>query len=208
MTDIIYYPYPYPLVKMQNLKLSNIEEMIKNSMKYYQRLLLIIPLLLLISCSQQTPAKVPNTNISQIPATVNNLGQELPISAVATIPDGTQIQLEVTLTPKQQAMGLMYRPALPDNRGMLFTFPSPQAVSFWMKNVPVPLDMVFMRKGVIQYVEASAPPCVKEPCPTYGPRTLIDQVIELRSGRAAELGLKKGDKVTISPIESSELLNN
>ena len=87
---------------MQNLKLSNIEEMIKNSMKYYQRFLLIIPLLLLISCSQQTPAKVPNTNISQTPAAVNNLGQELPISAVATIPDGTQIQLEVTLTPNQQ----------------------------------------------------------------------------------------------------------
>lgn len=206
MTDIIYYPYLYPLllnlVKMQNLKLSNFEEMIKNSMKYYQRLLPIIPLLLLISCSQQTPAKVPHTNVSQTPASVNNLGQKLPISAVATIPDGTQIQLEVALTRQQQAMGLMYRPALPDNRGMLFTFPSPQPVNFWMKNVPVPLDMVFMRKGVIQYVEASAPPCEKEPCPTYGPRTLIDQVIELRSGRAAELGLKKGDKVTINSIES------
>ncbi|MEM1392345.1 MAG: DUF192 domain-containing protein [Cyanobacteria bacterium P01_D01_bin.116] len=167
-------------------------------MKYYQRLLPILLGILLISCSQQTPAKVPNTHISQVPTSVNNLGQKLPISAVATIPNGTQIQLEVTLTPQQQAMGLMYRPALPDNRGMLFTFPSPQPVSFWMKNVPVPLDMVFMRKGVVQYIQASAPPCVKEPCPTYGPRTLIDQVIELRSGRAAELGLKKGDKVIIS----------
>ncbi|MEL6458110.1 MAG: DUF192 domain-containing protein [Cyanobacteria bacterium J06636_27] len=176
-------------------------------MKYYLRLLPIIPLLLLISCSQQTPAKVPYTNISQAQKSVNNNGQKLPISAVATIPDGTQIRLEVALTPKQQAMGLMYRPALPDNRGMLFTFPSPQPASFWMKNVPVPLDMVFMRKGVIQYIEASAPPCITEPCPTYGPRTLIDQVIELRSGRAAELGLKKGDKVTISSIESTELLN-
>jgi len=187
---------------MQNLKLSNFEEMIKNSMKYSQRLLPIILGILLISCSQQTPAKAPSTTISQTPASVNNLGQKLPISAIATIPDGTQIQLEVTLTPKQQAMGLMYRPALPDNRGMLFTFPSPQPVSFWMKNVPVPLDMVFMRKGVVQYIQASAPPCAKEPCPTYGPRTLIDQVIELRSGRAAELGLKKGDKVTISSNDS------
>ena len=187
---------------MLNLKLSNIEEIIKNSMKYYQRLLAIIPLLLLISCSQQTPAKVPHTNISQTSASVNNLGQKLPISAVATIPNGTQIQLEVAKTPQQQAMGLMYRPALPDNQGMLFTFPSPQPASFWMKNVPVALDMVFMRKGVIQYIEASAPPCVKEPCPTYGPRTLIDQVIELRSGRAAELGLKKGDKVKIDSIKS------
>lgn len=172
--------------------------MIKNSMKYYPRLLLIVLGILLISCSQQTPAKIPNKIASQTPQSVNNLGQKLPISAIAIIPDGTQIELEVARTPQQQAMGLMYRPALPDNRGMLFTFSSPQPASFWMKNVPVPLDMVFLRKGIVQYIEASAPPCEKEPCPTYGPRTLIDQVIELRSGRAAELSLKKGDKVIIN----------
>ena len=171
-------------------------------MNYYQRLLPIVLGILLISCSQQTPAKSPDVTVSPTSAIVNNLGQQLPISAVATIPDGTQIQLEVAQTPQQQAMGLMYRQALPDNRGMLFSFPIEQPVSFWMKNVPVALDMVFLRKGVVQYVEASAPPCTKEPCPTYSPRTLIDQVIELRSGRAAELNLKKGDKVTIESLQS------
>ena len=170
-------------------------------MKYCQRLLPIVLGILLISCSQQTPAKSPDVTVSPTSLSVNNLGQQLPISAVATIPDGTQIQLEVAQTQKQQAMGLMYRPPLPDNRGMVFNFPSAQPVSFWMKNVPVALDMVFVRKGVVQYVEASAPPCTKEPCPTYGPRTLIDQVIELRSGRAAELNLKKGDKVTIKSLQ-------
>ncbi len=171
-------------------------------MNYCQRLLPIVLGILLISCSQQTPAKSPDVTVSPTSLSVNNLGQQLPISAVATIPDGTQIQLEVAQTPQQQAMGLMYRPPLPDNRGMVFNFPSAQPVSFWMKNVPVALDMVFLRKGVVQYVEASAPPCTKEPCPTYGPRTLIDQVIELRSGRAAELNLKKGDEVTIKTLKS------
>lgn len=171
-------------------------------MKYYQRLLPIILGIILIGCSQQTPAKTPDISVSPTPSSVNNLGQELPISAVAIIPNGTQIQLEVARTREEQAMGLMYRPALPDNRGMLFSFPSPQPVSFWMKNVPVPLDMVFLRKGVIQYIASSVPPCNQEPCPTYGPRTLIDQVIELRSGRAAELSLQKGDKVKISSIKS------
>ena len=171
-------------------------------MKYYQRLLPIVLGILLISCSQQTPAKAPDITTTPTTASVNNLGQELPISAVATIPDGTQIELEVARTPQQQAMGLMYRPALPDNRGMLFNFPSAQPVSFWMKNVPVALDMVFLRNGVVQYIKASAPPCSKDPCPTYGPRTLIDQVIELRSGRAAELSLNKGDKVTIKSLKS------
>ncbi len=170
----------------------------KKSIKFCQRLLPIVLGVLLISCSQQTPAKPPDITVPPTRASVNNLGQRLPISAVANLDDGTQIELEVARTPQQQAMGLMYRAALPDNRGMLFNFPSPQPVSFWMKNVPVALDMVFLRNGVVQYIEAAAPPCSKEPCPTYGPRTPIDQVIELRSGRAAELGLKKGDEVIIN----------
>jgi uncharacterized membrane protein (UPF0127 family) len=174
--------------------------MIKISMKYFQTLLPVLIAILLISCSQQTPAKSPDT-VSQAAPKVNNLGQQLPISAVATIPNGTQIQLEVAETPQQQAMGLMYRSALPDNRGMLFEFASPQPVSFWMKNVPVALDMVFLRKGVVQYIAASVPPCTEDPCATYGPRTLIDQVIELRSGRASELNLNKGDKVIINRIK-------
>jgi hypothetical protein len=152
---------------------------------------------LLMGCSVPTTAKPPTpTPGSKTPAPVS-LGQKLPISAKAILPNGTTIQLEVAKTPQQQQMGLMYRPALPDDRGMLFGFASPQPVSFWMKNVPVALDMVFLQNGVVKYIQAAAPPCASEPCPTYGPNTPIDKVIELRSGRAAELKLKVGDIVKI-----------
>ncbi|MEH2262978.1 DUF192 domain-containing protein [Nostoc sp.] len=152
---------------------------------------------LLMGCSVPTTAKPPTpTPASQTPAS-ESLGQKLPISAKAIVPNGTIIQLEVAKTPQQQQMGLMYRPALPDNRGMLFGFSSPQSISFWMKNVPVALDMVFLRDGVVKYIQAAAPPCASEPCPTYSPNTPIDKVIELRSGRAAELKLKVGDTVKI-----------
>jgi uncharacterized membrane protein (UPF0127 family) len=100
-------------------------------------------------------------------------------------------------------MGLMYRPALPDNRGMLFPFSSPQPVKFWMKNVPVALDMVFLQNGVVQYIQAAAPPCANEPCPTYGPNVPIDTVIELRAGRAAELNLLTGDSIKIEFLNAS-----
>lgn len=156
---------------------------------------------LLISCSTSTTAVSPSSskvpmNWDKILAT-NNSGQELPISASATVPNGTKIQLEVARTPQQQSMGLMYRPALPDNRGMLFQFSSPQPVSFWMKNVPVPLDMVFLNQGQVQYIAPSVPPCTTDPCPTYGPNKPVDMVIELRAGRAAELKLKAGDRLKI-----------
>ncbi|MDZ8183278.1 MAG: DUF192 domain-containing protein [Nostoc sp. ChiSLP02] len=155
--------------------------------------------ILLMGCSMPTTAIPSNsTSNSQTPPP-ENLGQKLPITAKAILPNGTTIQLEVAKTAKQQAMGLMYRPALPDDRGMLFPFPSAQPVSFWMKNVPVALDMVFLQNGVVKYIQPAAPPCANEPCPTYGPNTPIDKVIELRSGRAAELNLKVGDTIKIEP---------
>jgi uncharacterized membrane protein (UPF0127 family) len=43
------------------------------------------------------------------------------------------------------------------------------------------------------------PPCTAVPCPTYGPNTAVDQVIELRGGRAAELGIRVGDRLQIQP---------
>ncbi|BAZ05704.1 DUF192 domain-containing protein [Calothrix sp. NIES-3974] len=150
---------------------------------------------LLIGCGTPTPANPPLT--SQPTVTPTPQGQILPISAIAILPRGIRIELEVARTPQEQAMGLMYRPALPDNRGMLFQFPSAQPVNFWMKNVPVPLDMIFLHQGKIKYIAPSVPPCQSDRCPTYGPNTPIDQVIELRSGRAAELQLKVGDRITI-----------
>lgn len=166
------------------------------------RWLNVVPMLLsilLIGCSVGNTAK-STTSISSSQTTAPT-GQILPISAQAVLSNGTIIQLEVARTPEQQAKGLMYRPPLPDNQGMLFHFPSPQPVRFWMKNVPVPLDMVFLQNGVVQYIEASAPPCPREPCPTYGPNVPIDMVIELRSGRAAELNLRDGDVIKIESLE-------
>ncbi len=171
------------------------------------RLLQLSPIILsiwLMGCSASTTANTPvtmpttldNTQVAQN----TNKGQQLPITAVAVLPSGAKIDLEVAKTPEQQQMGLMYRLALPDNRGMLFEFSDPQPVSFWMKNVPVKLDMVFINNGLVEYITASAPPCVKEPCPTYGPNKLIDRVIELRAGRAAELKLKVGDRIDIRSI--------
>ncbi|MDP5339646.1 MAG: DUF192 domain-containing protein [Nodularia sp. (in: cyanobacteria)] len=170
------------------------------------RWLSLVPMLLsvlLMGCSMETPAQ--STTPTPNSQTTAFTGQMLPISAEAIVSNGTRIQLEVARTPEQQAKGLMYRPALPDNQGMLFQFPSAQPVRFWMKNVPVPLDMVFLQNGVIKYIQDSAPPCTSEPCPTYGPNVPIDTVIELRSGRAAELNLRDGDRIKIEFLDMGNL---
>jgi uncharacterized membrane protein (UPF0127 family) len=124
--------------------------------------------------------------------------QRLPISASADIAN-QRINLEVARTPHQLSKGLMYRTSLGADQGMLFIYNPPQPVGFWMKNTKIPLDMVFLRDGQVKMLKANVPPCITNPCPTYGPgsEVSIDQVIELRAGRAAQLGIKIGDRVNI-----------
>ena len=130
-------------------------------------------------------------------------GQILPVTAEVEL--GRQIiGLEVAETSQQQAIGLMARESLPDDRGMLFPFEPARPVSFWMKNVLIPLDMIFIYEGEVIAIAKEVPPCETNPCPTYGPgQHVIDHVIELRGGRAAELGIQAGDTVEIDWLESS-----
>jgi uncharacterized protein len=130
-------------------------------------------------------------------AIADNLpGQVLPITAKAIIAKQS-FDLEVAHKPQQQSIGLMYRTFLPPNRGMLFPFQPAQPVSFWMKHCRIALDMIFLREGKVVAIAANVPPCTADPCPSYGPKTLVDQVIEVRGGRTAALGLKVGNSIEI-----------
>jgi uncharacterized membrane protein (UPF0127 family) len=148
----------------------------KKSFMLKLKLILFLGLLLL-SC-QSTHLNGNNSSMAQI--TTENQGQILPITAKADI-NGEMIELEVAQTPEQQAKGLMYR-------------------SSWMKNVSIPLDMIFLKDGIVKAVLLNVPPCAVDPCPVYGPNTMVNQVIELAGGRAKELGVKEGDKIKIESI--------
>ena len=128
-------------------------------------------------------------------------GQILPVTATVELSEQT-IGLEVAQTPQQQAIGLMAREALADDRGMLFPFEPARPVSFWMKNVLIPLDMVFIYDDKIVAIASDVPPCEATPCPTYGPDgQAIDYVLELRGGRAAELDLQVEQPIAINWLE-------
>ncbi len=161
---------------------------------FYGRVKLVLVYLLsfvLWGCSDEVPAKSANFQDCY-----QQGSQQLPISAHTEIA-GQIIELEIAKTPEQQAIGLMYRSCLPENRGMLFPFMLPRYVQFWMKNVEIPLDMIFLEKGTVRAVFANVPPCKADPCPVYGPSVPVDQVLELPGGRAKELGLKPGDRLNI-----------
>lgn len=127
-----------------------------------------------------------------------DMGQLLPV-AINTIIGDRPIGLEVARTPQAQAIGLMYRTEIPDDRGMFFPIEPARNVSFWMRNVFVELDMIFLREGVVQAIIPNVPPCLTENCPSYGPDVPVDGAIELRGGMAAQLGLKVGDRIPNLP---------
>ncbi|HBC41332.1 MAG TPA: DUF192 domain-containing protein [Pseudanabaena sp.] len=148
-----------------------------------------------VTTSPQTasPQLTPQTK----PKPVSELGQYLPITAIAKIA-GREIQLEVANTPQEQEKGLMFRPPLADDRGMLFPFNPARPVAFWMKNTPSPLDMIFLLDGKVVAIARNATTCKANPCPIYPENGVVaDNVIEVRAGLTTEMGLQEGDQITV-----------
>lgn len=135
-----------------------------------------------------------------IHARVEKQPQVLPVRAKAQI-SGQVINLEVAQTSQQQSMELMYRTELADTTGVLFNIAPPRPVNVWMKNMRFPLDIVFLQDEQIKAIQLSAMPCDSINCPAYSSIAAVDRVIQLRSGKVAQLGLKVGDRLPIQFLD-------
>jgi hypothetical protein len=129
--------------------------------------------------------------------------QALPIAAQFKVNDRV-IKLEVARTAQERWIGLMNRPRLDPNRGMGFAVSPPRNVEIWMKQMRFPIDIIFLQNGRIKAIQKEALPCQTETCPTYQAGTPIDQVIELAAGQSEQLGLKVGDELLVTRIDSAE----
>ena len=106
-----------------------------------------------------------------------------------------EISAEVAATPEARERGLMNRAALPAGRGMLFIYPAPRLVAFWMKNTLIPLDMIFVDdSGVIVRVHENAVPGDETPIPSGAP---VRYVLEIGGGQARALGIGPGTVLAV-----------
>lgn len=102
------------------------------------------------------------------------------------------VRVEVADTPELRSHGLMYRSELPEGTGMLFVFPSRTRGSFWMKNTPISLDMLFIKSDeIVATIENTVP--YDETFLT--PDSSYTMTLEVPGGYAGRHGIRVGDRM-------------
>lgn len=123
--------------------------------------------------------------------------QSLPITTIRVGPH--TVAAEVASTPDQRTLGLMYRFSLPAEHGMLFVFPEPQPLAFWMRNTFIPLSIAYIdAEGRILNVVEMAP----RSDASHPSRGDALYALEMRKGWFADKGIGPGTRVTGLPPAS------
>ena len=131
--------------------------------------------------------------LASLPVAADNTMRSLDYAATTIqllpAPDRQPITFDVRLatTSAQHAYGLMFSPPLAARTGMLFIFAEDAPRSFWMKNTPISLDMLFFASdgrlvGIIANTEPFSLTARKS-------QKAAQYVLEIGGGEAARLGL-------------------
>lgn len=104
--------------------------------------------------------------------------------------------VEWAVEREEQACGLMFRPEMAADHGMVFDFGVERPVAFWMHNTLIPLDMVFIRaSGEVLNIAKNTTPLSDASVPSDGP---VRYVLEVNGGVADEIGLVPGDMIDLA----------
>lgn len=123
------------------------------------------------------------------------------VPAVILMPAGrapVKVRVEVARTIDQRTHGLMFRERLDADAGMIFLFENDDDHTFWMKNTPLPLDMIFITKSltVAGVVESTVP--FSTETRSCGQQSRF--VLEVNAGFAARNGIGPGTRVELDGV--------
>ena len=151
-------------------------------------------MLLMAACSPQTPTDSQATGASAASEqTVHpESGLDIVPVTISTDKGEHRFAAEVAATQEEQARGLMFRTQPGPDEAMIFPRQGDVA-SFWMKNTPLPLDIIFIGQDrKIINIAAQTTPYSLDSVSALGPTSAV---LEIPGGRAAELGIGPGDAV-------------
>jgi uncharacterized protein len=124
--------------------------------------------------------------------------QAQPKVIIESVKGEVNFHVEIAATPEKREVGLMYRRELPPDRGMLFIFPAEKVNSFWMKNTPIALDMIFIsRERKIVGIVHETVPFSLDGRSVSGPS---QYVLEINGGLSRRYGFKAGDVVKFENV--------
>ncbi|AZO46855.1 MAG: DUF192 domain-containing protein [Mesorhizobium sp.] len=131
---------------------------------------------------------------SQRPTSADGQAMILPVDPtplVAVTKSGERsFSIEIADTSDEREAGLMFRQQMADDHGMLFVFEESRDLTFWMKNTPMPLDLIFVgQDGRIRAILHGEPQSEA----IISPGEPVRFVLELKAGTAAKDGIADGD---------------
>ncbi|WP_034961059.1 DUF192 domain-containing protein [Erythrobacter longus] len=168
------------------------------------RIALALAGLALVACSPNGTAAQESASVTTPAAQTSGVSEAgLRLIDVTIVSGDTRhsFTTELAASQEEQAKGMMFRTQMGDDEGMLFPSYTPQFRSFWMKNTPLPLDIIFIGPNKrITNIEAGVPYSLD----SVTSRGMSIAVFEIRGGLSEELGIGPGDLVEFElPDEAS-----
>lgn len=115
--------------------------------------------------------------------------------------NGHSLQLTVADSPEEQQIGLSDTKSLPEDQGMIFLFEKPGYHTFWMKDMKLPIDIIYIKDDKIVTILSNVQPPQQEESPiVYTPAEPSDKVLEINAGLSQKYDFKKGDSVKIENL--------
>jgi uncharacterized protein len=119
-------------------------------------------------------------------------------SRTVVLPGGQKIRAEMRMHPRDIFSGMMFRDSLAPDHGMLFMYAKEGSYPFWMYQVKIPLDIIWLsEKRLVVRITENAQPCPgpSEKCRTYGGDKPAMYVLELAGGMAKKYNLQVGQQL-------------
>jgi uncharacterized membrane protein (UPF0127 family) len=113
--------------------------------------------------------------------------------------NGNKLKLIVAKKHDTMIKGLSWREKIPFD-GMMFLFDLPEKIPFWMRGMNFPIDIVWVSNNVVIGVSENVKPepgVAEKDLKRYLPPAEVNTVIELNSGRAKQLNIKKGNIIIL-----------
>lgn len=152
--------------------------------------------------NQNTNSVVNNDNTNN-GSTVDDgavAGEVTPLPTKEILVANQKLIVEVADNDAARTQGLSDREKLDDGFGMLFDFTNTDfsKPGFWMKDMLISIDIIWIKDGKVVGIEANIPlPPEDKDLPVYYPPTEISHVLEVPAGWSAKSNLKIGDTVTL-----------